>query len=162
MKVIFLDVDGVLNSQSWFKKHHHDKGLSLEEWRINQIDPKAAKLVKEIVDKTGAKIVLSSSWRGHKAVNSALFKGFGLEIMDETPRGIRVTYGEETLYTFRGLEIYYYLDHHPEIKEYVIIDDDTDMLYYQREHFIHTFSSEGIKPEHVAEAINILNKHDQH
>ena len=54
MKVIFLDVDGVLNSQQLFEKCEDDQLISVDEDNIKNL--------KTIVDATGAKIVLSSSW----------------------------------------------------------------------------------------------------
>ena len=55
MKVIFLDVDGVLNSQQLFEKCEDDQLISVDEDNIKNL--------KTIVDATGAMIVLSSSWR---------------------------------------------------------------------------------------------------
>ena len=55
-KIIFLDIDGVLNSIDYFEHTKHCKGYS-------EINPKKVKLLKEIVDRTGAEIVLSSTWR---------------------------------------------------------------------------------------------------
>ena len=54
MKVIFLDVDGVLNSQQLFEKSEDAQLISVDEENIKNL--------KKIVDATGAKIVLSSSW----------------------------------------------------------------------------------------------------
>lgn len=55
-KYIFLDIDGVLNSNDWFEKNKDVDGLV-------EIDPSKLILLKEIVDCTEAKIILSSSWR---------------------------------------------------------------------------------------------------
>ena len=54
MKVIFLDVDGVLNSQSLFERCGEE---------LVPIDEENIQYLKAIVDATNAKIVLSSSWR---------------------------------------------------------------------------------------------------
>ena len=62
MKVIFLDIDGVLNYMDfWYKRRlEFEKtgkfGPSFDEEKI--------KILSEIVSETGAKIVLSSTWRG--------------------------------------------------------------------------------------------------
>ena len=56
MKVIFLDFDGVLNSAKYLLGHG-DCGVA--------IDPARMALLKQIVDATDAKIVLSTSWREH-------------------------------------------------------------------------------------------------
>ena len=53
MKIIFLDVDGVLNCKS--SKSRCGGFLGIDDSKV--------KLLKEIIDITGAKIVLSSSWR---------------------------------------------------------------------------------------------------
>ena len=132
--------------------------MTNDEWCISQIDPEAVKLVKEIVEKTGAEIVLSSSWRGNKEKNKEFFKQFGLEISDETTRNLQVTCNNEILFTFRGLEIDYYLSKHHDVSNYVIIDDDSDMLLYQKDYFVKTDYNIGIQQCDVDKAINILNK----
>lgn len=55
-KIIFLDIDGVLNSADHLDHTKHCNGYS-------DISPKKVKLLKKIVDRTGAEIVLSSTWR---------------------------------------------------------------------------------------------------
>lgn len=61
MKIIFLDVDGVLNTSKTFKrvydlfKNTGKKELEIDLFRLEYL--------KQIIDQTGAKIVLSSSWR---------------------------------------------------------------------------------------------------
>ena len=57
MKIIFLDIDGVLNSRIYDRKRNRDELTDIDETRLP--------LVKELVAATGAKIVLSSSWRVH-------------------------------------------------------------------------------------------------
>lgn len=51
-KIIFLDIDGVLNSIDYFAQTKGCKGYT-------EINPEKVKLLKEIVDRTGAQIVLS-------------------------------------------------------------------------------------------------------
>ena len=51
MKLIFLDVDGVLNSAEWLETNQ------------GEIDPAKVRLLKQMIDATGAKVVLSSTWR---------------------------------------------------------------------------------------------------
>ena len=65
-KYLFLDVDGVLNSVSWYR----------EEWNKNHaypqgdFDPKCVELVNRIVEETGCKVVVSSSWRTESNLQS--------------------------------------------------------------------------------------------
>lgn len=100
MKVIFLDIDGVLNNRSTVERFHGVYG----------IDEALLELFKRI---TGVKIVLSSTWRMYpkhlKHVRSKL------EIYDVTPQ----------LCGPRSKEIKAWLSNH-EVTDYVIIDDDID------------------------------------
>lgn len=59
MKVIFLDVDGVLNSNDYieYTSKNNVKGI------LEEIDPKKIDMLKQVLNITGAKIVVSSSWR---------------------------------------------------------------------------------------------------
>lgn len=59
MKIIFLDIDGVLNSDEYFDKIKYLKIEGIE----SEIDRKKVKLLQEAVKQTGAKVVLTSSWR---------------------------------------------------------------------------------------------------
>ena len=71
--IIFLDVDSVLNSPRWFdsdeckslrKQYATSKGYSdAEHLYYTMFDPKQVQMLKEILEKTGARIVLSSTWR---------------------------------------------------------------------------------------------------
>ena len=58
----------------------------------------------------------------------------------------------------RGTEIKRWLDDHPEVTHYVILDDDNDMLEEQFEHFVQTSWTEGLNEECSDKAIEILNK----
>lgn len=142
MKVIFLDFDGVITTLK-------------SKWLL---DDEKMLLVKEICDKTGAKIVISSSWR-IKDVETTLKWAFNKDYDDShyllnTTMVVGIT--ERPSSTFRGTDIQKYLDTHPEIENYVILDDDTDMLDSQKDHFINTDSCLGISKEDVKQAIEIL------
>lgn len=58
MKVIFLDIDGVLNSNDWYVKTRGIGG-----YNGGDVDPKCIELINDLIDATGAKIIMSSSWR---------------------------------------------------------------------------------------------------
>lgn len=153
MKVIFLDIDGVLNHQ----KHYEwlietDEPTPMQRtYPYTEFNPESCRLLNEIIWETGAKIVVSSSWRldGEARLN-ALFKFFGLpKIYDITP----------CLNTTRGIEIGAWLAAHPEITNYVILDDDEDMNAEQMPFFIKTNPYEDGLNEDVKErAIQILKK----
>ena len=83
-KYLFLDIDGVLNSVSWYR----------EEWSKNHaypqgdFDPKCVELVNRIVEETGCKVVVSSSWRTESNLQSIFDKaGLKFKIHSITPFG---------------------------------------------------------------------------
>lgn len=58
---------------------------------------------------------------------------------------------------YRGSEIKEWLDEHPEVTNYVIIDDDNDMLEEQEPYLVQTSWYDGINDYDVEKAIKILN-----
>ena len=107
-KVIFLDVDGVLNSS---RTLHED--ISSEDDLILNL--------KELVDKTGAKIILSSSWRLSTEAVAALMDKldkFGLVISGMTCDGVDLDwlkkYGFDT--TKKYLDTKFDYDENKQIK----------------------------------------------
>jgi len=143
MKIIFLDVDGVLNCQGDFK------GKSLHVLNKDMI----ARLDK-IKEATGAKVVLISTWRKFRKHRDYLKKN-GVKFIDRT---IDFCLPPSERYGQRGAEIEHWLNKRPDIKKYVIIDDEWDFLEYQRPLLVKTQWLVGMQDEHVEQAINILKK----
>lgn len=109
--------------------------------------------LREIVEKTNAQIVISSTWRITHPVEQFLemFKIYGWDnapVIDKTER----------LGRRRGYEIQKYLNDHPEITSYVILDDNTDMLDEQKEHFVKTDEKVGLTIKNANKAIDILGR----
>jgi hypothetical protein len=185
MKVIFLDIDGVLNHEKWYKKRQHFKGgLDQKEWSdcypFYEFDPESIDRLNKIIDQTGAVVVVSSTWRHSRRVEDLqeiLEKvGFTGKVIDTTP-SINARIGPESAgYTVpRGCEIDWWLktkkfqrinwskerqlEHieASEVKNYIILDDDSDMLYGQREHFVKTNWKDGLTDERMNRSIEILN-----
>ncbi len=156
MKVIFLDFDGVIITPKSKCK----------------LDPERMALLGRILDATDAKIVISSSWRRysledtirHITDDDNFFVGGNPFPFPEAVVGVT-----ERMYSFcypnnerhfglpRGCEIEHYLNQHSDIDNYVIIDDDQDMLLCQKDNFVHTDSDIGITEKDVEKAIEILN-----
>ena len=155
MKVIFLDIDGVLNSRAYDRKRDLDKLSNIDETRLP--------FIKKIVDMTDAKIVLSSSWRQHwnkestrcddagRYINKTFAK-VDLSIYDKTPdHGIRA---------FRREEISEWLKEAKEdVETFVIIDDYRYGWGELSDHLVKTEPNFGlgIEEEQVEQAIHILN-----
>ena len=151
MKVIFLDIDGVLNHEQHYKwlMETDEPTLMQRTYPYTEFNPKSCQLLNEIIKETDAKIVVSSSWRldGLAKLNK-LFRFFGL------PNAIDVT---PCLNTARGIEIGAWLAAHPEVTNYVILDDDEDMNAEQMPFFIKTNPYEdGLNNKDKNKAIELL------
>lgn len=190
MKVIFLDIDGVMNSENHVRElialkdqGKLDKETYLDNWDL----PYEATLkpLSRIVKETKAEIVLSSSWRllyrRFERLNK-IFSKYGFQMIDKTCHGVDVNkakeigcdisksyYGLETYNgnkrTFlsdRGIEISEWLSRHPEVEQYVIIDDDIeDIKPFHPNNYVKTdFYNWGLTEELADKAIEILNEKD--
>lgn len=156
IKLIFVDVDGVFNSETYYRKRAEDGDV--RPYPLSEFDPEAVKQYMRIIQETGAKTVISSSWRHTDGLRSIL-KNVGFR---GSPLDFEIT---PYLGTIRGLEIKKYmedyLDKHPdeEIGSYCIIDDDIDMLYEQKDNFVRTDAFYGgLTKEKADRVIKILNK----
>lgn len=161
MKVIFLDFDGVINSAEFMKARHKDrKTKNIERnaernekskfnWYISMIGEEYVARLNQIIEATGAKVVVSSTWRIlHDIDELSAFlkaKGFIGEIIDRTPRFGGSPRGEEIAYWLAGNKV----------DEFVILDDDSDMCDLMHK-LVHTSWQTGLQPEHVAKAIQML------
>lgn len=133
MKILFLDVDGVFTSM---------KALSWFNYDIYSVN-----FIRWVCDKTGAKIVISSTWRFNH--NPKFFGAiFGEERIHED---WRTPYLKRKMsqHIDRGEEIKDWLNRHPEVTQYLILDDDADMLPEQKSSFIQTDMHNGILYEHM-------------
>lgn len=172
MKIIFLDIDGVLNSEEiashWSKKGVNGYGGFFNETDI--IEDKDVKWgqslvnnLKEIVEKTGASIVISSTWRKYFTIEKfkqmfALYGWNNAPVIGKT-KDISKRVGKmSSLYeaVSRGVEIAEYLNSN-KIAQYVILDDYNDMLPDQQSHMIETDPLIGLQKSDAERAINILN-----
>ena len=156
MKVIFLDIDGVLN----VIPQGHDKFGAIFHTHL-------VENLKRIIDETGAKIVISSTWRMGNELPGMIdmWKKRNLpgEVVGITPN-FMVKYGTTLC---RGKEIDAYLKEHPEVENYVILDDDSDMEEHQLNNFVMTSGNVdhedcidlgyGLTKECTEWAIKILN-----
>ena len=122
MKVIFLDVDGVLNSDEYFEKVFNliKSGAKIQGIERN-IDVNKVKLLKEATDLTDAKVVLSTSVRYSQMgemIKELLLK-YGISVISETT----------FLNNERGKEIREWLEEHTGIEDFVILDDEIFSSY---------------------------------
>ena len=163
MKVIFLDIDGVLNTQGWHSRMTMDTPRDEFGWVF---DPVAVENLAHIVKETGASIVISSSWKFlGLAKLREMWKIRNLPgiVLDITPNTIsdelllNANLDEMKLGVCRGNEIKEWLSKHKgEVSNYVIIDDFDDMLPEQEDHVVLTDTLIGITEFDAEKAIAIL------
>lgn len=133
MKVLFLDIDGVVN-----KRENYDRSRNTGPYPI---DSYCAFLVGRIQLQTGCEVVLSSSWRHHPE---------GVQNVSE--RVVRLLDKTPYLQGIRGDEVQAWLDKYPEFDKYAILDDDMDFYVYQAPHYFKTRFEDGLTDE-IAEAV---------
>lgn len=144
-------IDGVLNSDQFAKYCLDEEGY--DPFDNDDLDPRAIANLKNIINETSAAIVLSSSWRwdetAYKAVERQL-RFYGLEIADTTIQDIRVN-------LTRTKEIQLYLEEHPSITNFVILDD-MEIEDPLKEHWVRCLFKDGLTKKLAKEAIQILKE----
>lgn len=151
MKVIFLDFDGVLNSQSF---------LAATPGGLDRLDPQAIARLERIVARSGAKVVISSTWRVKRSLDElrALLAGLGFsgEVIDRTPE-LKNGPGYSHPFIARGAEIQAWIDaQRAPLESFVVLDDA--ILDGMEQNHIQTDFFEGLSDEHVEEAVAILGE----
>ena len=170
-KIIFIDIDGTVNSDQWYEK---------TRGRSGNIDPEAIALLNQL-EEFGVEVVISSSW-GEDAIKPLQEVGLKLPIIGCTEhlhfyqdwlcRGNEIEKwlienmytnksGMGTKYGIDGNGTPYYRKHYHEGDidyEYVIFDDDTDMLLGQAPNFIRVNDATGVTQEDIDKAKKILNR----
>ena len=161
MKIIFLDIDGVLNSDLHYQQVDRNLPYEKKSFNIQLVNN-----LNSITDKTGAKIVLSSTWRKNRSLDDLkeLFKRVGItgELIDKTP--VLEFDPVVDMSVPRGCEIQLWINENKNLlstnilnwKDYVIIDDDSDMLYWHRKNFFQTDRTVGLSPILTYKIINFL------
>ena len=150
MNVLFLDVDGVLNSHEYLTSLYEKKKKRLE--REEFFDPKCMVVLKKIVSKFNLKIVITSSWKiADMQTIERVFKKYDLGILDKTKN-----YGDK-----RGKEIREWLSNHSKVKNFVILDDDffSDYVGLENNLVQTSFSSNGgLNDSHILLVEKIITR----
>lgn len=171
MKLLFLDMDGVLNSHAYMTKRAEERGKhpgdeeTGEDWRhwarwVSMIDPEAALRLKRILEATGAFIVISSSWRhahDYMMMRKILARA-GVMPLGEPPVVVGQT---DILSDRRHKEIRLWLKSHPPVDGFVILDDGSDAGEGFEDHFVKTDLCVGLTDEDAARAIAILGARER-
>lgn len=143
--VLFLDVDGVLNNQEIFISRKYGAA---------PVCPDTCARLFAMLDATGAKIVLSSAWRGVPGLERKL-KDRGIFKYAHRDKRTAQLGGTDDR---RGREIAEWLSRHPEVTRYAIVDDDGDMLPEQQPFFVQTKFETGLLNEHISRLRTLLTE----
>lgn len=138
MKVLFLDIDGVVNKRENFNPAIKNN--------LYPLDAYCAFLVGRIQLQTDCEVVLSSSWRHHQESVQNVSERV-VKLLDVTPNSDK----------YRGDEIQMWLDKHPEVEKYAILDDDMDFYVYQAPNYFKTRFEDGLTDEIADAVIRHLN-----
>lgn len=165
-KIIFLDIDGVLNSKNFFKKKKRDGTLDDFVYDCKEIDPQAVEYLNSVTRQTDAKFVISSSWRKTRTIQymRKLFEAVGIEgyVLDMIGEYYFRDENNATHALSRGQTIEMWLQNNKypwSYKAYVIIDDDSDMTYNQRNNFFHVNGAYGMSNNITYKIIHFLNQY---
>lgn len=152
-KLIFLDIDGVLDT---YKSHY-------------MLDPVLLDRLGNILGRTGAWIVISSSWRCSNVPDTVEFLTdyenprvgsnpfpFTDRVVGITPILYSVLDGDIDRPATRGEEIAAYLKSHP-CDSYVILDDCDEVFRDQQPHLVLVNDEVGLSDADVEKAVGILN-----
>lgn len=171
MKVLFLDNDGVIclsnnwggRAKKWAKyrsenpNSSNDKKDAPVDVRFDDFDEKAIKVLNSILEETGAEIVVSSDWRFHANLEELgdYYESQGIikrpiaitsRTEDVNPELWKVLRFRADLELERSIEILDWLEKHPEVTNWVAVDDLDMSVDFLSKHFTHKDSENDEKP----------------
>lgn len=149
MKILFLDIDGVLNSNRTavaFNGYPHD----FSEKDAVKFDNVAIGLIQKLCKETGCKVILSSDWRYSSTIEEVSY-AFNIACIGCTS----ITSDYEIS---RGAEIQAWLNEHSEVTHYAIVDDIAQMLSSQASNFVQTDPEVGLSLRNYLDLKHILTR----
>ena len=171
MNVIFLDFDGVLDTQHYYSLEDIERRVKIladicSEYNCKVVIEASS---KDAIDEVTLE-VFEGSW-----VNDifSLFNKYNIECIGRTPNVEKKLSEFTYLPMWKEDEILKYLEMHPEIEHYCIIDDDDtkSIMHWEesdldkvRDHLVETIyysnnpDEEGLLPKHKYEVEKILKK----
>jgi len=172
---LFLDIDGVLNSQHYYNRMYEllegfDKKIyykSQLEYKLSNFDYTTLAILSEFVETNNIGIIISSSWRKGTSVEKfktyfevLKFENIGNRIIGMTPF-IMGYIGEDYNTIPRGVEIEHFIKNNKEYSikrnNFVIFDDDSDMLLSQNTNFFRINPEYGLTANDTYRATRFLS-----
>ena len=159
MKIIFLDIDGVLNGA--FSRHigDADENAVVRSWdnpHGDYVELSILNILRRIIEQTGAKVVITSSW-AHSDED-----GVNIGIMMDIPTIDKTWCTGGSLQ--RGESVLDWIDSH-DVESYIIIDDAGHNMYESYNsrlwsRMIHTNGRLGMQPSDEPKAVHMLSNPD--
>jgi hypothetical protein len=158
MKIIFLDIDGVLNSEVFLRENPNEA-----------IDRNNVSILKKIIDKTGAVIVMSSAWRlwfddnmmpkeGYSQYLYDTLCDFSIKLFGKTPDlSTEEIRANKTFSHVKAKEIIAWLKENQGIDNYVVIDDLDLRNDEINTHLVRINGHIGITEEDAMSIIDMIN-----
>ena len=160
-KIIFLDIDGVLNSQNTFRDNHEYRKFFVKYmnnevndkivYKMLVIDLDKVFMIRDICNLTGSKVVISSTWRRSRyyPLIEERLTSLGIPIIGVTP----------FISNNRGDEIRKYLEDE-KIDDFVILDDDIFKDFNELENYLvkTSFYEDGLTDEISKEVVRVLRR----
>jgi hypothetical protein len=147
-KIIFLDVDGVLNCWSTTR---------VLPGNYLFVDTRKVLRLRDIVERTGAQIVLSSTWRCTESVSDKMAYSRLVEEFKRLRCPLWIDCTPIIPVVNREKEIQAWLSQHPEVTDYVILDDYWQELMEEIEHLVICDEATGLTKKEAERAVAMLN-----
>jgi hypothetical protein len=145
IKVLLTDIDGVFNH---FSPDSTTTQRQTPEGYLIMTDPEKVFMLNNAQDLNGFSVVLSSTWRIVPNWREQMrANGFLFKFLDKTPiikNGLR------------GEEIKAWLDQHPEVERYAILDDIDEFSPEQKVNFFKTDQTIGLTQEIMDKIVDHL------
>lgn len=153
-RILFLDVDGVLNTHDGWEAGHHGH---------DSLDPGPVARLNRLCARTGCRIVVSSTWRigPYRGPDGCRANLRRMGVTGPFHRNWRTrdrALNDELTYEDRprGKQIRDWLLAHPEVTAYAIVDDDSDMLPEQMPRYVKTQFKDGLQDVHADRLVALL------
>ena len=126
------------------------------------VDTRKVLRLREIVERTGAMLVMSSSWRYGATRNCAWYEMIGYNELQEEFKRLRCPLWIDITPCMPGVkrqkEIFAWLAVHPEVDEFIIIDDVGEELTWYWDRLVLTDPKVGLNKERMEQAIKMLGE----
>lgn len=160
--LIFLDIDGVLNCEEYYKAGRRDA-----TYPISELCPTRVQILDDLCTGTNAYVVISSTWRHGRTekelANILREAGFNGPVVGITPDMSKYSWacrGNEIMAWLKDNDRYNYDSYEKTDHSYVILDDDSDMLLQQQHNFFQCSPDTGLTTQIAWDIVKFFAKNN--